>query len=157
MYSTLLYLWFCQCIGKHQRARLQGVLLPIFFKMFVRKIKLKSTIILVCEGDSNEFSEYWSWFFLVHWITPNWVVQGYHENTPKSQAFDNQRGCFSQTDSKSSLLKTRLTNLIVYEEVKLVPARAFTLIFQVPCNGKVVCKAHKDKCIQWTNQNAFDQ
>lgn len=152
MYSTLLYLWFCQCIGKHQRARFQGVLLPIFFKMFVRKIKLKSTIILVFEGDSNEFYEYWrrwssSWFFLVHWITPNWVVQGYHENTPKSQAFDNQRGCFSQTDSKSSLLKTRLTH---QQEPSLLYSRLLVM-------GRWFARHTKTNVYSEPTKNAFDQ
>ena len=51
-------------------------------------------------------------------------------------ATDNKRGCFSQTDNKSSLLKTGLTQNTVYEKVKLVPARTLTLMFQCPPYGR---------------------
>jgi hypothetical protein len=52
------------------------------------------------------------------------------------QATDNKRGGFSQTDNKSSLLKTGLTQNTVYEKGKLVPARTLTLMFQCPPYGR---------------------
>ena len=59
------------------------------------------------------------------------------------QNIDMKRGCFSQTDNKSSLLMTGLMQLIVYEDVKLVPAGTLTLMLQCPPYWKGLCKLHK--------------
>ena len=60
----------------------------------------------------------------------------FHKNKRTRQGTDNKRCCFLQTDNKSSLLMTRLTQLTVYEEVKLVRPRALALMFHSPRYGK---------------------
>lgn len=60
----------------------------------------------------------------------------FHKNKQTLQGTDNKRCCFLQTDNKSSLLMTRLTQLTVYEEVKLVRPRALALMFHSPRYGK---------------------
>ena len=52
------------------------------------------------------------------------------------QATDNKRGCFSQTDNKSSLLMSRLTQLTMCEEVKNVPPSTLAFMFQSTGYGK---------------------
>ena len=51
----------------------------------------------------------------------------FHKNKRTLQGTDNKRCCFLQTDNKSSLLRSRLTQLNVYEEVKLVPPEHWLL------------------------------
>ena len=60
----------------------------------------------------------------------------FHKNKRTLQGTDNKRCCFLQTDNKSSLLTSRLTQLTVYEEVKLVPPRTLALMFHSPRYGK---------------------
>ena len=56
------------------------------------------------------------------------MEQASYESAPLERTGWHQ-GCFSQTENKSSFLKIRVTQLIVYKEVKLVPARTLTLMF----------------------------
>ena len=60
----------------------------------------------------------------------------FHKNKRTRQGTDNKRCCFLQTDNKSSLLTSRLAQLTVYKEVKLVPPRTLALTFQSPRYGK---------------------
>ena len=60
----------------------------------------------------------------------------FHKNTQRMLATDNKRGCFSQTDNKSSLLTSRLAQLTVYKEVKLVPPSTLAFMFHSTGNGK---------------------
>ena len=55
----------------------------------------------------------------------------------------------------TSLLKTRLKQLIVYEKAKLVPARTLTLGFRCPSYGKMLCRLHKVQYIHGTKQKDF--
>ena len=60
----------------------------------------------------------------------------FHKNKRTRQGTDNKRCCFLQTDNKSSLLTSRLAQLTVYKEVKLVPPRTLALTFHSPRYGK---------------------
>ena len=59
----------------------------------------------------------------------------FHKNKRTLQGTDNKRCCFLQTDNKSSLLTSRLAQLTVYKEVKLVPPRTLALTFHSPRYG----------------------
>ena len=142
MYTALPHLWFCQCIGKPHGTKLHGVRLAVFLVRCLEFFFLKQTSLQVYEGDSNEVSEFWqrwssSWSCLFHWVlSTEFSTKWFHKNKQTLQGIDNKWCCFLQTDNKSSLLTSRLTQLTVYEEVKLVPPRTLALMFPSPRYGK---------------------
>ena len=60
----------------------------------------------------------------------------FHKNKRTLQGTDNKRCCFLQTDNKSSLLTSRLTQLTMCEEVKHVPPSTLAFMFQSTGYGK---------------------
>ena len=60
----------------------------------------------------------------------------FHKNKRTLQGTDNKRCCFLQTDNKSSLLMSRLTQLTMCVEVKHVPPSTLAFMFHSTGYGK---------------------
>ena len=141
MYTALPHLWFCQCIGKPHGTKLHGVRLAVFLvrylEFFFKEPAYKCMKVIIIkslnsERDGVPVDLVFSTVFYQLSCSTKW----FHKNKRTLQGTDNKRCCFLQTDNKSSLLKTGLTQNTVYEKGKLVPARTLTLMFQCPPYGR---------------------
>ena len=142
MYTALPHLWFCQCIGKPHGTKLHGVRLAVFLVrcldfFFFKEPAYKCMKVIIIkslnsERDGVPVDLVFSTVFYQLSCSTKW----FHKNKRTLQGTDNKRCCFLQTDNKSSLLTSRLAQLTVYKEVKLVPPRILALTFHSPRYGK---------------------